>query len=78
MRDVDVVLDADLARLYGIETKRPNEQIKRNAERFDGDFAFQPPKEDAEVLRSQIATANEEQAAAIAARSRGSSPSMAW
>ena len=56
VRDVDVVLDADLARLYGIETKRLNEQVKRNAERFDGGFAFQATKDDTEVLRSQIAT----------------------
>ena len=69
--DVDVVLDADLARLYGIETKRLNEQVKRNAERFDGGFAFQATKEDAEVLRSQIATTNEEQG-------RGGRRSLPW
>ena len=57
VRDVDIVLDADLARLYGIETKRLNEQVKRNAERFDGGFAFQATKDEFEVLRSQIATA---------------------
>jgi len=58
VRDVDIVLDADLARLYGIETKRLNEQVKRNAGRFDGGFAFQATKDEFEILRSQIATAN--------------------
>jgi hypothetical protein len=58
VRNVDIVVDADLARLYGIETKRLNEQVKRNAERFDGGFAFQATKDEVEVLRSQIATAN--------------------
>ena len=40
-RGQKVVLDADLAALYGVPTKRLNEQVKRNAERFPSDFVFQ-------------------------------------
>lgn len=40
LRGIAVMLDADLARLYGVETKRLNEQVKRNADRFPEDFAF--------------------------------------
>jgi len=46
-----VVLDADLAELYGTETKRLNEQVKRNRKRFPGDFIFQlTASEKAEVV----------------------------
>ena len=51
------MLDRDLATLYGIETKRLNEQVKRNIKRFPEDFMFQLTKD--ECLRSQIATLNE-------------------
>ncbi len=54
-----VILDADLARLYGVPTKRLNEQVKRNLERFPDDFMFQLSREEAEVARrssSQFAT----------------------
>ena len=53
MRGRRVILDADLAGLYGVEVKRLNEQVKRNAERFPADFVFRVRQED---LRSQIAT----------------------
>jgi hypothetical protein len=56
VREQKVILDADLARIYGVTTKRLNEQVKRNQERFPGDFAFQLTVEEAESLRSQIAT----------------------
>lgn len=52
-----VMLDRDLATLYGVETKRLNEQVKRNIKRFPKDFMFQPTQE--ECLRSQIATSND-------------------
>jgi ORF6N domain len=58
IRGHKVVLDADLADLYGVPTKRLNEQVKRNAERFPEDFVFQLTEEEAESLRSQIATSN--------------------
>ena len=51
-----VVLDADLARLYGVSTKRFNEGFKRNRHRFPADFAFQVTAAEFQNLRSQIAT----------------------
>lgn len=51
------MLDRDLATLYGVETKRLNEQVKRNIKRFPENFMFHLTKE--ECLRSQIATLNE-------------------
>ena len=56
IRGVRVILDSDLAMLYGVATKRLNEQFKRNRKRFPEDFAFQLTAEEAEALRSQIAT----------------------
>ena len=52
------MLDRDLALLYGVETKRLNEQVKRNIERFPGDFMFQLSKDDVEILKSQNATSS--------------------
>ncbi len=60
IRGKQVMLDIDLARLYGVETKRLNEQVKRNIERFPEDFMFQLSKEEAESSRSQFATLNED------------------
>ena len=60
IRGKQVILDRDLARLYGVETKRLNQQVQRNLERFPEDFMFQLTKEEAEVSRSQFATLNEE------------------
>ena len=60
IRSQKVILDFDLARIYGVPTRRLNEQIKRNAKRFPADFLFQLTIEEAETLmpmRSQIATA---------------------
>lgn len=56
IRDQQVLLDFDLAFLYGVETRRLNEQVKRNIKRFPGDFMFQLNREEWNVLRSQIAT----------------------
>ena len=53
-----VMLDADLAELYGVETKRFNEQVRRNSVRFPEDFMFQLTAEEFAGLRSQIATSN--------------------
>jgi len=58
VRGRQVMLDEDLADLYGVETKRLVEQVKRNLERFPGDFMFQLNKEEAAALRSQTATSN--------------------
>jgi hypothetical protein len=56
LRGHRVILDSDLAALYGVPVKRLNEQVKRNADRFPPDFAFVLTKEEGAVLRSQIAT----------------------
>jgi hypothetical protein len=56
IRGQKVLLDSDLALLYGVPTKRLNEQVRRNRERFPEDFLLQLTKEEAESLRSQIAT----------------------
>ncbi len=56
IRGERVILDADLARIYGVTTKRLNEQVKRNAERFPDDFAFKLRKEEAANLISHVAT----------------------
>jgi hypothetical protein len=53
-----VILDADLARLYGVETKRLNEQVRRNEDRFPDDFAFQLTAEEVRTNWSQIATSS--------------------
>jgi len=56
IRGQKVMLDSDLAELYGVTTKRLNEQLKRNRARFPADFVFQLTAEEAASLRSQIAT----------------------
>lgn len=56
LRGEKVLLDADLALLYGVETKRLKEAVKRNIDRFPEDFMFELSKEEWESLRSQFAT----------------------
>lgn len=56
IRDKQVMLDRDLAVLYGVETRRLNEQVRRNTERFPEDFMFQLTKDEALSSRSQIVT----------------------
>jgi hypothetical protein len=58
VRGQRVILDFDLARLYGVTTKALNQAVKRNTARFPADFAFQLGAEDAERLRSQFVTSN--------------------
>ena len=53
IRDQRVLLDVELAALYGVTTKRLNEQVKRNRERFPEDFMFQLTKVEFEILKSQ-------------------------
>ncbi len=53
-----VMLDEDLAEMYGVETKRLNEQVKRNIDRFPSDFMFQLTEEEYSNLRSQFATSS--------------------
>ena len=56
LRGQRVILDRELAAIYGVTTKRFNEQVKRNADRFPEDFMFQLTPEESDSLRSQIAT----------------------
>ena len=56
IRGEKVILDSDLARIYGVPTKRLNEQVKRNAKRFPADFLFQLTADETNSLRSQSAT----------------------
>ena len=58
IRGKQVILDRDLARLYGVETRRLNEQVRRNMERFPEDFMFQLTKEEFENWKSQFAISN--------------------
>ena len=58
IRGQQVMLDRDLAELYGVETKRLNEQVKRNIERFPEDFMFQLTSNEFDNLKSQIATSS--------------------
>ena len=58
LRGRRVMLDADLATLYGVSTKRLNEQIRRNLDRFPADFMFQLTAEEFAGLRSRIATSS--------------------
>ena len=58
IRNQRVILDADLARLYGVPTKRFNEAFKRNRQRFPDDFAFQLTTAEFNNLRSQTATSS--------------------
>ena len=56
IRGKQVILDRDLSSLYNVETRRLNEQVKRNTERFPEDFMFQLSKEGFEDWKSQFAT----------------------
>jgi phage regulator Rha-like protein len=58
IRNMKVMLDRDLAELYGVETKRLKEQVRRNIERFPEDFMFELTKDETSNLRSQFATSS--------------------
>lgn len=58
IRGQRVMLDFDLSEMYGVETKRLKEQVRRNPERFPEDFMFELKKEEFDSLRSQFATSN--------------------
>jgi phage regulator Rha-like protein len=60
LRGHKVMLDSELAELYGVQVKRLNEQVKRNAGRFPQDFMFQLSPSEHRNLRSQIATSSSE------------------
>lgn len=56
IRGQQVMLDSDLAKIYGYEVKRLNEQVKRNIKRFPEDFMFQLTREEIDFVKSQFAT----------------------
>lgn len=58
LRGQRVLLDRDLARLYGVETRRLNEQVRRNKQRFPADFIFEVSDPEARSLMSQFATSS--------------------
>ena len=58
IRGQKVMLDRDLAELYGVETRTLNQKVKRNLRRFPSDFMFQMTKEDVEEWKSQIVISN--------------------
>ena len=58
VRGEKVILDSDLADLYGVKTRRLNEQVRRNIHKFPEDFMFQLTKEEFADLKSQIATSS--------------------
>jgi hypothetical protein len=60
LRGKQVMIDRDLAELYMVETKRLNEQVKRNLDRFSNDFMFQLNEKELEDWKSQFATSNKE------------------
>ncbi len=60
LRGKQVMLDRDLAELYNVETRRLNEQVKRNLDRFPDDFMFQLTEKELENWKSQFATSNKE------------------
>ena len=69
LREQAVVLDADVATLFGVETRVLNQQVKRNADKFGDDFAFQLTSEEIDVLKSQNVTSK---------RGRGGSQWAPW
>ncbi len=68
-----VILDSDLARIYGVQTKRLNEQVRRNKDRFPEDFMFQMTNQEASNLKSQFATSS-----LIADKSHGGVRKLPW
>lgn len=58
IRGLKVMLNADLAELYGVTTKRLNEQVRRNRDRFPEDFMFALTRQETLILRSQFATSS--------------------
>ena len=58
IRDVQVMIDRDLAELYGVETKRINEAVKNNQDKFPEDFFFELGDDEFDILRSKFSTTN--------------------
>jgi len=58
IRGLSVIIDADIAELYGVETKRVNEAVRNNPDKFPPDYMFELTSSELEDLRSKISTAN--------------------
>lgn len=58
LRNSEIMLDSDLAELYGVETKRINEAVKNNPDKFPQDFMFECTETEWEILRSKFSTSN--------------------
>src|SRR5713226_786563 len=58
LQDQKIILDADLAELYGVEVRHLNQQVKRNSKRFPAEFLFQLSNKDMKILRSQFVISN--------------------
>ena len=71
IRGIKVMLDSDLAKLYGVPTKRLNEAVKRNIERFPAHYMFQLTKDEFKNLISQNVTSNLRSQFATSTRSHG-------
>ena len=56
IRDIPVILDADVAELYGVETKRVNEAVRNNKDKFPEDYMFELSREESQVLRTKFST----------------------
>lgn len=78
IRGQRVVLDSDLARMYGASTGRFNEAFKRNLDRFPGDFAFQLTESEAEFLISQFATSKIPTVTDVHVDGRGGRRKLPW
>jgi hypothetical protein len=78
VRNQQVVLDADLALVYGVTTKRLNEQSRRNRERFPADFAFRLTKDEADRLWSQSAGTSSSSRRLPSQNATVSSPAAMW
>ena len=59
IRGQQVMLDTDLAEIYGYEVKKLNQQVKRNITRFPEDFMFQLNRDEVDLVKSQIVTSRE-------------------
>ncbi len=78
LRHQRVILDSDLAELYGVTVKGLNQQIKRNRERFPADFMFRLTGKEDQILRSQIVTSSKNTAAAATRPTPSPSTARSW
>jgi hypothetical protein len=78
LRHQRVILDADIAELYGVPVKVLNQQIKRNRRRFPPDFVFQLTTKEHAALRSQIVTSKEGRGGADICRMRSPNTARLW